>query len=146
MQVILQENVKNLGSVGDLVNVKDGYARNFLLPKKLALVASVGRVKEFEHQKRGAEAKKAKELKKVQDIANELSKIRLQLDMEAGEDGKLFGSVTTRDVADLIHKNGITIDRHDLKMGAIKALGEHEVEVKLPLQVSVTLKINIVKK
>lgn len=147
MKLILQENVKDLGHIGDVVTVKDGYARNYLLPKGLALLANTKHVKELEHYKKMAAGKFAKAKKTVEDLSAKLSALALTIEKEAGEEDKLFGSVTSRDIAEVLATQGYTIDRHDIKLAEpIKALGDYEVELKLPMQVAGKLKVKVVKK
>jgi large subunit ribosomal protein L9 len=132
MKVILQKDVKNLGKVGELVNVKDGYARNFLFPRRLALEASEARVNEFNHLKKIAEAKKKKAVAERQEIIKKLQGVNLVVKATAGENDKLFGTVTNNDLSNELEKMGYSIDRRDIHIDEpIKMLGSHKATIKL---------------
>ena len=111
VKVILQEDVPKLGSAGDLVSVKPGYARNFLVPGGKATVATAGRIKELEHNQRVITDRLAKQLKDLRATSHKLKSLTLEVQRRAGEDGKLFGSVTSQNVAEMIGEKGISIDR-----------------------------------
>ena len=132
MKVILQKDVKNLGKVGDLVNVKTGFARNFLFPRLLAQEATELRVKEFAHLRKVAEAKKKKAMAERQEVVKKISGVALTFKMPAGESDKLFGSVTNVDVSNELEKHGFSIDRRDIILeDSIKVLGSHKAIVRL---------------
>jgi large subunit ribosomal protein L9 len=114
MKVILQKDVKDLGKVGDLVSVSEGFARNFLFPRKLALEATEKRVKEFEHLNRVAEAKKIKANSDRQLVLNKISGVTLNFKMAAGDSDRLFGTVTTTDISKALEKQGFSVDRRDI--------------------------------
>ncbi len=142
MKVILNENVEGLGTIGDLVNVKPGYARNFLLPRNLAVVADEKNVKEFEHQKREAERKLEKLTQDAAIIKEKVEAVSCVVAHRAGEEGKLFGSVTNIELAEKLAEAGLEIDRKQILLKEpIKSLGEHEVPVKLNAGVTATLKV-----
>jgi len=142
MNVILNENVEGLGTIGELVSVKPGYARNFLLPRKLAVVADEKNVKQFEHEKRQAERKLEKLTREAEIIKNKIEKLSCVVSHRAGEEGKLFGSVTNIELAEKLAEAGIDIDRKHIALTEpIKSLGEHEVKVKLDAGVTATLKV-----
>jgi len=142
MKIILNENVDGLGNIGDLVNVKPGYARNFLLPRKMAVVADEKNVKEFEHQKRQAERKLEKATQEAEVVKAQIEKISCVVSHRAGEEGKLFGSVTNIELAEKIAAAGVEIERKQIVLPEpIKTLGEHEVPVKLNAGVTATLKV-----
>lgn len=142
MKVILNENVEGLGSIGDLVNVKPGYARNFLLPRKKAVVADEQNVKEFEHQKREAERKLEKLTKEASGLKEKVEAVTCTVAHRAGDDGKLFGSVTNIELAEQLAEAGLEIERKQIVLNQpIKTLGEHEVPVKLNAGVTATLKV-----
>lgn len=142
MKVILNENVDGLGSIGDLVNVKPGYARNFLLPRNLAVVADEKNVKQFEHQKRQAERKLEKITKEAEIIKEKIEKVSCVVAHRAGEEGKLFGSVTNIELAEKLAEAGVEIDRKYIQLAEpIKTLGEHEVPIKLDAGVTAALKV-----
>ncbi len=132
MKVILQKDVKNLGKVGDLVNVSNGYARNYLFPRKMALEATEKRVNEFSHLKRVAEAKKKKAVAERQDLIKKLQGVNIVIKASAGETDKLFGAVTNNDISNELEKHGYEIDRRDIYLEEpIKMLGQHKATVKL---------------
>ena len=147
MQIILTENVPNLGSIGDLIKVKDGYARNYLLPRKLAIVATPKSVKQFEHQKRVVAARMEKLLKSAQGLKEKLEGLSVSIARQVGEEDKLFGSVTTRDIAEALEDKGLDIDRKKIVLDApIKTQGVFQVPVKLHQDVFATLKVWVVPK
>lgn len=132
MKVILQKDVKNLGKVGDLVSVSNGYARNYLFPRRMAMEATEKRVKEFAHLKVVAEAKKKKAVAERQSLANELKGVSVTFKLSAGDSDKLFGSVTNNDISAELEKLGYSIDRRDIYLEeSIKVLGQHKAIVKL---------------
>jgi large subunit ribosomal protein L9 len=145
MKVILKEDVKNLGRMGQVVNVAPGYARNYLLPRGLAVEASSRNLKEVESLKRQLEAKAQRLRHKAQELAERLSSLTLTLRAKAGEEGKLFGSITTKDIAEALKAQGIELDRKRLHLPEpIKRLGTYAVEAKLHPDVSATLNIEVV--
>jgi large subunit ribosomal protein L9 len=142
MKVILKENVDNLGRIGDIVKVAPGYARNFLLPKGLAIEATERNAKALEHAKRQLEYKRNKELEQARAFAARIGAVTLTVAHQAGEEGKLFGAVTSMELADRLKEQGIEVDRKKLQLAEpIKHLGEFEVAVKLTPEVSATFKV-----
>ena len=132
MKVILQKDVKNLGKIGDLVNVATGFARNYLFPRLLAQEATETRVKEFAHLKMVADAKKKKAVAERQEVVKKISGVSLTFKMPAGETDKLFGSITNNDVSNELEKHGFSIDRRDIHLEEpIKVLGSHKAIVRL---------------
>lgn len=132
MKVILQEDVKNLGKVGDMVNVTNGFARNFLFPRKLAMEATEKRMAEWTHLQKMAEIKKKKAVSKRKELITKLSGVTLTFQMEAGETEKIFGSVTSFDVSNALEKQGYQVDKRDIVIEeTIKLLGQHKALVKL---------------
>jgi large subunit ribosomal protein L9 len=132
VQVILSEDVHALGEAGEIVAVKPGYARNFLIPQGKALMATAERVNEIEHQKRVIAEKRAKELSDLEAVKAKLDATKLEVEAQAGEEGKLFGSVTAQNLADLLAQKGLDVDRRKIVLGeAIKTLGEHTVAIRL---------------
>ncbi len=132
MKVILQKDVKDLGKVGDLVSVSKGYARNFLFPRTMAIEATERRVNELNHLKKVAEVKKKKVVSERKETIQKLSQVNVQFKRAAGEKDKLFGSITTTDIANELEKIGYPIDRRDIVIEeAIKVLGQHKAKVKL---------------
>lgn len=143
MKVILQQDVKKLGEMGQVVRVKDGYGRNYLIPRGLAVVADERNVRHLEHQQRMAQAKAAKELAKSQALADKIKETQITITREAGEeDDKLFGSVTNRDIAEALAAEGIELDRRKIRLSdQIKTLGRHEVEAVLDRGVKATITV-----
>ncbi len=131
MKVILQKDVKDVGRVGELVNVSEGFARNFLFPRKLAAEATEKRVKEYEHLKRVAETKKKKALAERQELLNKINGTTVTFKLAAGETDKLFGTVTTTDISKELQKMGHSVDRRDIHLEEpIKILGQHKAIVR----------------
>jgi large subunit ribosomal protein L9 len=145
VQVILQEDVKDLGRKGDVVRVADGYARNFLLPRGLAVELTEGRLKERELAERQKERRKEKEEREAQALAEKLKEITLRIPVRVGEQGRLFGSVTAKDVAEALQKlHGLVIDRRKLELDEpIRHLGRYEVTVHLHPKVTAQLRIEV---
>lgn len=147
MEVILYENVPNLGSVGDVVDVKKGYARNYLLPRKLAVVADSKNIKMLDHQKRVVAARVERMKGKVEELATKLASLSITIAKDAGEEEKLFGSVTTMDISNALRAEGYTIDKRHIKLNEpIKKIGVYEIPVRLHQEVEGTVKIWVVKK
>jgi len=145
VEVVLKENLEHLGSIGDVVRVRRGYARNLLLPRGLAVVASRGNVRQIEHEK-AIQAQRIAKLREEQEkIVAELAKITLMVAKEAGEDGKLFGSVTSNDVLEGLEAKGVTVEKKKLVMPAqtIKEVGRYEVGVKLPYGLTATVQLEV---
>lgn len=144
MKVILREDVENLGRGGDLVEVKAGFGRNFLLPRGLAVVANPENIREIEHQKAVASAKAAKMKASAEALAKRLSDTPLTLKRKAGEQDKLFGSVTAIDLAEALAQRGLAIDRRSIDLAEpIKTLGDFEVPVKLHHEVVGKVKVKV---
>ncbi len=144
IQVILREDIAKLGIAGDLVAVKPGYARNYLIPKGKAIFATAAKVKELEHHRRIIAENVAKHLKDLTAAKDRLEQLRLEVEAQAGEEGKLFGSVTSAQIAELIAEKGIEIDRRKIELAEpIKTLGDHEVPLKLHREVIATLKLKV---
>lgn len=132
MKVILQKDVKDIGKVGDLVNVSEGFARNFLFPRKMAAEATEKRVKEWEHLQRVATVKKKKAVAERQAILSKINGTAVKFKMSAAESDKIFGSVTTSDVSKELEKMGHQVDRRDIHLEEqIKVLGTHKAFVKM---------------
>lgn len=142
MNIILKENVDGLGVIGDLVTVKPGYARNYLVPKGLAMVANESNVKELDHQKRQMARKLEKARTDAEGVKVRVEKVSCEFSQRAGEDGKLFGSVTSMDIEEKIQAAGLDLDRKKIQLAEpIKSLGEHIVNVKLDAGVVAELKV-----
>ncbi|MBI2607094.1 MAG: 50S ribosomal protein L9 [Deltaproteobacteria bacterium] len=146
MKVILRENIENLGKTGDIVKVSDGYARNFLLPRKLVAIAEESNVRMMEHHKRELEKKRGREKSESQDVAKKLEGFSCTIERKVGEADKLFGSVTSADIADALKKGGYEIGRKQIHLDVpIKKLGVVTVPVKLQTDVVAQLKVWVVK-
>ncbi|TLM66429.1 MAG: 50S ribosomal protein L9 [Deltaproteobacteria bacterium] len=146
MNVILTENVKGLGNMGDVIKVKPGYARNFLVPNKLAVEASERNLKELEHHRRQLTRKAEKLSQEAAVIKGRIEALECVLSHRAGEEGKLFGSVTSMEIEAALAAKGIEIDRRKIQLEQpIKALGTYEVEIKLNAGVNATLKVVVAK-
>ncbi|MDX9731422.1 MAG: 50S ribosomal protein L9 [Bdellovibrionales bacterium] len=142
MKVILQKDVKNLGKVGELVSVAAGYARNFLFPRLLAAEATEKRMAEFEHLQRGAEAKQKKARAEREELIGKLKGVSVVIKGTAGENEKLFGSITNNDISNELEKLGFSIDRRDIVLEEpIRLLGSHKAIVKLGEGLETTLSI-----
>lgn len=146
MQIILMEKVVNLGNLGDLVKVKDGYARNFLIPYGKAKRATPAALKEFEARRADLEKAAAEKLVAAQELATKMAGVVVTVARKAGVDGRLFGSVTNYDVADGLKALGFNVEKSDIRMpdGPIKAVGESELEVGLHTEVIATIKVAVV--
>jgi large subunit ribosomal protein L9 len=145
MNVILTENVKGLGNMGDVVKVKPGYARNFLVPNKLAVEASTRNLNELEHHRRQLTRKAEKLSQEASVLKNRIETLECVLAHRAGEEGKLFGSVTSMEIEAALAAKGIEIDRRKILLDQpIKSLGSHEVAIKLNAGVNATLKVCVV--
>jgi len=147
MEVILKEEIAGLGKAGELVKVRDGFARNYLIPLKKASPADPKNVRMIEHQKKQAEARSNKLRKVAEDLAAKLGATSVTLSRETGEEDKIFGSVTTKDIADALRKAGVSIDKRQITIKEpIKSIGTFDVDVKLHAEVNGTVKVWVVKK
>lgn len=146
MKVILRQNVKKLGEAGDIVEVKDGHARNFLLPKGFAYPATLGSMKRLEEEKKLTDLRMKKELKSAEELARRLSGASLTFVMKAGEEDKLYGSVSAADIAGKLTEQGFEIDRKQVLLDEpIKILGVYTIEVRLHSDVTGKVKVWVVK-
>lgn len=146
MKVILKENIETLGSIGDIVKVAPGYARNYLVPKGYAIEATTRNAKALEHAKRQLEYKKNKVLESAKNLLEKLEATPLILVHQAGESDKLFGSVTNMEIAEALKNRGLEIDRKIILLSdPIKSLGDYDVPVKLHPEVIATLKVSVTK-
>jgi len=142
MKVILTKDLDNLGRAGALVDVKTGYGRNYLLPRNLAVLATAKNIRQLEHQKSGILARAAKEKQNMAAIAQKISAIEVKFTRKVGDQNKLFGSVTSKDVHEQLVAQGYPIERKQVHMPEpLKEVGTHEVEVKLHPEVTVKLKV-----
>jgi large subunit ribosomal protein L9 len=145
MEVILREHVENLGNRGEIVKVADGYARNYLLPRKLALLATAGNKKQVERERVKFEAKEGEERKVAEAMAARLASADVVIARKVGETEALYGSVTSGDIADALAAKGFEIDRRKLQLDEpIKRIGEVDVPVKLHRDVTATVKVRVV--
>jgi large subunit ribosomal protein L9 len=146
MQVILLENIPSLGKAGDLVKVSDGYGRNYLIPKKKALLATEKSLKVIEHQKRQVQQRLEKGKKGAEKLGQEIEKLSCTFARTVGESGKLFGSVTSMDIENYLKENGIEVDRKKISLEEpIKNLGMFTVSIKLSPEVTAQLKVWVVQ-
>jgi large subunit ribosomal protein L9 len=147
IQVVLQQDVAKLGKSGDLVRVRPGFARNFLLPRELAVAATSAAVHRIEHDKAVALARADKSKKEAREQADRIGAITVTITQKAGEDGRLFGSVTTKDIAAAFAAKGVVIDRRKIELAEpIKTVGAVELKATLVSDVVATLKVEVVAK
>lgn len=145
IQVILSEDVHALGDAGEVVTVKPGFARNFLIPKGKALLATAERVNEVEHKKRVINDRLAKQLTDLNAVKAKLDATVLEIAAQSGDEGKLFGSVTAQNLADLLAEKGLDVDRRKIQLSEpIKTLGEHTVAIRLRSDVIAEFKITVI--
>ncbi|HEY4611939.1 MAG TPA: 50S ribosomal protein L9 [Bacteroidota bacterium] len=146
MKVILRQDHEQLGKLGELVDVKDGYARNYLIPRNIAYQATPNSIKMLEEEKKQHARRLEKEKTGSEKLAAELEKVSLTIQMKVGEDDKLFGSVTSQMIADGLQEKGVTIDKRQIELEEpIKALGIYDVNVKLPGSVIGKVKVWVVR-
>jgi len=145
MKVILKEDVKALGKKGKVCEVSDGYARNFLVPRGLAVEATQGNVQDLAHKQKQEEQRKQKEKQNAIDLATRIESMEVILKVKVGDKGRLFGSVTSKEIAEILEKEyQLKIDKRKIELkDAIKAMGEHTITVKLHPEVSGNLKIKV---
>ena len=145
MQVILMEKLPNLGNLGDVVKVKDGYARNYLIPQGKAKRATEANLKAFEARRAELEKAQAAALAKAQERAAKLEGLMLQITQKAGVDGRLFGSVTNYDVVEALKAQGIEVERSEVRMpqGPLKQIGDHHIEIALHGDVVATITVSV---
>ena len=146
MRVILLSDQRHLGKRGEVVEVKPGYGRNYLLPQGIALEATNANIKYFEHQRAKIDARHTKEREAAQEIANRMADLRLEIAKRVGETDTLYGSVTAGDIADVLEKKGFTVDRRRIDLeGGIKTLGDHSVRVELHPEVVAEVTVSVVR-
>jgi large subunit ribosomal protein L9 len=147
IQVILQQDLKNLGKSGELVRVRPGYARNYLIPRSLATPATIHNVKQLEHEQRLSTAKAAKVRAEAAGIADKVSGVTVTLERKVGEEDRLFGSVTTKDIAAALKDKGILLDKKRIELASpIRAAGTFDVTAKLLGDLTATFKVEVVAK
>lgn len=145
MQIILLEKVVNVGNLGDIVKVKDGYARNFLIPQKLARRATKDAIAEFEVRRAELEKTAAEKFAAAQTLGEKMSGLTVQIAQKAGVDGRLFGSVTNADIAETLTKQGFAVEKAQVRMpqGPLKMVGDYPVQVSLHTDVSVDVTVSV---
>ena len=144
MKLLLKEDVDGLGFCGDEVEVKDGYGRNFLIPKGKALLATPNNLKAFNHQKRIVQSKVKKVIAVTQGVADEISKAPIQIKKKIGDGGKMFGSVTAQEISDLLKTKGVDLDRRKIQIQEpIKKAGEYAIPVRLHPEVTAEIKLTV---
>ena len=146
MKLILQEDVKHVGSVGDVVSVADCFGRNYLIPRGLAVLADESNVKRLEHQKRVTAHKRARVEKEATDMAARLANTAVSIKRAAGDEDKLFGSVGNRDIAEALEAEGFSLDRKSIQLDEpIRSIGVFNVPVKLPMGVKAAIKVYVIR-
>jgi large subunit ribosomal protein L9 len=145
MKIILRKNVQNLGTIGDVVNVKDGYARNFLFPRELAYLATDSSLKRIEIEKRKTLSKMAQEKENAEKLAATISELQLSIPMKVSEEGNLYGSVTNQLISDVLAKENFEIDKRNILLDEpIKTLGIFDVKIKFHPEVFTTIKVWVI--
>jgi large subunit ribosomal protein L9 len=144
MEVILKEDIANVGKIGEVVRVRDGYARNYLLPRGLVVIANKKNLKTFEHQKKVVGDQKQKILRQAQAVSDQLSGMALVIPMKAGEEGRLFGSVTNMQIEKALKAKGLNVDRRKIHLEEpIKSIGDYEIPIRLSADLTVPLKVSV---
>lgn len=145
MEVILKEDIANLGKMGEVVRVRDGYARNYLLPRGLVLVANKKSLKGFEHQKRILAGRRERVVRQAQTLAEKLAATALAIPVKTGEEGRLFGAVTNIDIEKALRAKGLDVERRKIDLAEpIKNLGDFEVSIRLAADVTAMVKVSVV--
>ncbi len=146
MKVILREDLAGIGQAGETVEVKDGYGRNYLFPRKLAIPATKGNLRSIDEVKRQKELRDRKRRREAEKIKERIEKLSLNKEVKVGEEDKLYGSVTTGDIAELLATEGVTVDKRSIELESpIKALGVYTVPIKIEKDVTANLKLWVVK-
>ncbi|MCH8494414.1 MAG: 50S ribosomal protein L9 [Balneolales bacterium] len=145
MKLVLKQDVENLGEAGEIVTVKAGYGRNFLIPSGKAIMATPGSIKSAEEETRQASKKREGLLKAAQDLATKLSSVSVTISVTAGEDGKIFGTVTSQQVTDAINEKGFEVDRKKVTVEDVKSLGEYTATVQIQGDIKADVKVWVVK-
>lgn len=144
MKIILKQDIVTLGDAGDVVDVKNGYANNYLIPQGMALRATEGKLKALETERKQQARKIEQQRAAAREVADKLQQLNLKVSAKAGESGKLFGTVTSGDIAEALKNEGVTLDRRKISLDApIKALGNYEAGVKLFMDVTAILKVTV---
>lgn len=146
MQIILRQNIEKLGQIGDVVKVKDGYARNYLIPRSYAYVATPGAIKALEFEKKKLAKKQAQERAEAEELANKFNNIQVSIPVKVGEEGKLYGSVTQQMIADELNKQGFNIDKRNVYLDdSIKTQGLFDAKIKLYTDVFANIKVWVIE-
>jgi large subunit ribosomal protein L9 len=146
VNVVLTEDMVNLGKTGELVRVRPGYARNFLIPRGLAVGATAENVARIEHEKKVASIRSTKAKAEAEGLAGKLGAVKITIERPVGEGDRLYGSVTSRDIEEALAAQGYAVDRRRIVSEAIKTLGAHPVTIRLGTAISATIEVNVVKK
>ena len=145
MKIILREDVEKLGKAGEVVKVKDGFGRNYLIPRKLAVLANVRNMKALDHDRRTIETRAKKTRRTAEATAATLSAVSLILPAKAGEEGKLFGAITSRDIAEALGKAGVNVDRKAIQLAdPIKQVGDYKVKIRVATDVLPEISVSVV--
>lgn len=146
VHVVLTEDLPNVGKSGELVKVRPGFARNFLVPRGLAVSATQENVARIEHEKKVAESRSAKVLREAQELAQKLTSVKLTITRPVGEGSRLYGSVTPRDIEEALKSQGYVVDRRRIETDALKSLGTFQVPIRLATSVSATVEVTVAAK
>ncbi len=146
MKVILRKDIETLGNIGDIVDVKEGYARNFLIPRKIAYTALSGNLRALEDEKKSIARKSEKELNAAENVSTKLEKVSVTIPVQVGEEDKIFGSVTTQMIAEALKEKDFDIDKRKIEIEeSIKTLGIYNVNVKLHSNINASIKVWVVR-
>lgn len=146
MKVLLKSDVPKIGKKGELLDVKEGYARNFLIPNGLAIEATGGTMKQYEEEKKAGDRRKVKEKEDAQALASKIKALTVTLRHKAGDEGRLFGSITSAEVAEALKQKGFEIDKKQVHLDEpIRLVGKHEAKVKLHSEVTATVNVEVMK-
>ena len=144
MKIILLKSHENLGNVGEIINVKSGFARNYLIPNKIGSPATEQNIKSLESFLKAQEIKEAKNRTNLEALSKKLNSLTLKFDVQAGEDDKLFGSITTQMISDKLSEGGFTVDKKEINLEEpIKSLGNHKIEINLGYELETKIKIKV---
>ncbi|MGK4000117.1 50S ribosomal protein L9 [Sorangium sp. So ce1024] len=146
IHVVLTEDLQNVGKSGELVKVRPGFARNYLIPRGLAVGATAENVSRIEHEKRVAEARAAKTRSEAEQLAGKLNQVKLTISRPVGEGDKLYGSVTARDIEEALAAQGFSVDRRRIETDTIKSLGAHTVTVRLAPSITASVEVTVAAK
>ena len=146
LNVVLTEDLANLGKTGELVRVRTGYARNYLVPRGLAIGATAANVARIEHEKKVAAVKNAKAKSEAEALSAKLTAVKITIERPVGEGDRLYGSVTSRDIEEALAAQGFAVDKRRIAVEPIKSLGTHPVTIRLGTAISATVQVSVVKK